>query len=158
MTEETPPADAAVRFQMAARFQRIVNKIARMSQGARDFGTGEPLTAAEIQSVHLVGNRPGITVTELARRLGLTKGSVSPIVNRLVERGYIEKERSDRDGRRLKLSLTAKGRIAADGYESYAREYVSHYASEISPGEWMIVNEILGKLESFIDSKMGNDG
>lgn len=140
----------------AARFQRIVNKIARMSQAPRDFGTGELLPAAEIQIIHTVGSNPAITVTELSRLLGLTKGTVSPIVNRMVQRDYLRKTRSSQDGRKVQLAITDKGEAAAQGYERYAEEYVSLYAQEISFGEWVIVNEILVKLEAFIDNKLKN--
>ena len=138
----------------AVRFQRIINKIARMSQAPRDFGTGELLPLAEIQAIYTVGGNPGITVTELSLQLGLTKGTVSPIVNRLVERDYLKKARSAQDGRKLQLEITGKGKIAFQGYEKYAEEYVSLYAQEISFGEWVIVNEILVKLEAFVDTKM----
>ncbi len=138
----------------AARFQRIINKIARMSQASRDFGTGELLPVAEIQAINTVGGNPGITVTELSLQLGLTKGTVSPIVNKLVEKDYLKKAKSTQDGRKLQLEITEKGETASLGYERYAVEYVSHYAQEISFGEWVMVNEILGKLEDFIDTKM----
>ena len=138
----------------AARFQRIINKIARMSQAPRDFGTGEVLPLAEIQAIYTVGGNPGITVTELSLQLGLTKGTVSPIVKRLVERDYLKKARSAQDGRKLQLEITEKGEIAFQGFEKYAEEYVSLYAQEISFGEWVIVNEILVKLEAFVDTKM----
>ncbi len=142
----------------AARFQRIINKIARMSQAPRDFGTEEFLPLAEIQAIYTVGGNPGITVTELSLQLGLTKGTVSPIVNRLVERDYLKKARSAQDGRKLQLEITGKGKIAFQGYEKYAEEYVSLYAQEISFGEWVIVNEILVKLEAFVDTKMREGG
>ena len=154
MFGQSPEEQQEVRFHTAARFQRLINKIARMSQNPNQFGTGELLPMAEIQVIHTVGNLPEITVTELAQQLGLTKGTVSPVVNKLVKRGYLAKTRSKRDGRKMKLTLTEKGRIAAEGYEQYANEYLSQYAQEISFGEWVIVNEILAKLEAFIDKKM----
>ncbi|MFO8102502.1 MAG: MarR family winged helix-turn-helix transcriptional regulator [Dehalococcoidia bacterium] len=154
MFGQSDEENQAVRFHTAARFQRLINKIARLSQTPSEFGTGERLPLAEIQVIHTVSNAPDITVTELSGQLGLTKGTVSPIVNRLVERGYLTKTRSKQDGRKVKLNLTDKGKTAAEGYEDYAREYVSQYASEISFGEWIIVNEILAKLEAFVDTKM----
>ncbi len=142
----------------AARFQRIINKIARMSQAPQEFGTGELLPAAEIQIIHTVGTNPKITVTELSSQLGLTKGTVSPMINRLVERAYLRKSKSSEDGRKVQLEIAEKGEIAFQGYEQYAEEYVSLYANEISYGEWIIVNETLAKLEIFLDTKMKEGG
>jgi len=152
-----PRHEGATLRRTASRFQRIVNKIARISQAPRDFGTGELLPAADIQVIHTVGGNPAITVTEVSRLLGLTKGTVSPIVNRLVQKGYLRKTRSSQDGRKVQLAITDRGEAAAQGYEKYAEEYVSHYAREISFGEWVIVNEILVKLEAFIDNKLKNE-
>ncbi len=157
MFGQSPEENDVVRFHTAARFQRLINKIARMSQTPSEFGTGERLPLADIQIIHTVGNYPGITVTELSQQLGLTKGTISPVVNRLVERSYLTKTKSNQDGRKAKLNLTDKGEKAASGYEEYAREYVSKYAREISFGEWVIVNEILAKLEAFVDTKMKED-
>ncbi len=128
-----------------------------MSQAPRDFGTGELLSAAEIQIIHTVGGTTNITVTDLSRLLGLTKGTVSPLVNKLVERDYLKKTRSSEDGRKVQLELTRKGEIASQGYEKYAEEYVSLYAQEISFGEWVLVNEVLVKLETFVDIKMSEN-
>ena len=149
-----PPHEGETLRKTAARFQRIINKIVRMSQSPREFGTGELLLVAEIQIIHTVGINPNTTVTELSRQLGLTKGTVSPIVNGLVERDYLKKARSSQDGRKLKLELTNKGETASQGYEKYAEEYVSQYAQEISYGEWVIVSETLVKLEAFVDTKI----
>lgn len=153
MLNKSPHEGETLR-RTAARFQRIVNKIARMSQAPRDFGTGELLSAAEIQIIHAVEGTADINVTDLSRSLGLTKGTVSPLVNKLVERGYLKKTRSSQDGRKVKLKLTKKGKTASQGYEKYAEEYVSLYAQEISFGEWVLVNEVLVKLETFVDIKM----
>ena len=149
-----PPHEGETSRKTAARFQRIINKIVRMSRSPREFGTGELLPLAEIQIIHTVGINPNITVTDLSRQLGLTKGTVSPLVNKLVQKDCLRKTRSTQDGRKVQLGITDKGEIASQGYEKYAEEYVSQYAQEISYGEWGIVNETLVKLEAFVDTKM----
>ena len=156
MFDETQNRQEILR-RTAARFQRITNKIVRMSQAPQDFGTGEALPAAEIQIIHAVGINPGISVTDLSSQLGLTKGTVSPMVNRLAKREYLTKEKSGQDGRKVRLEITSKGETAFKGYEKYAEEYIAQYAHNISFGEWIIVNETLTKLENFVDMKLKED-
>ena len=48
--------------------------------------------------------------------------------------------------------------VAFKGLQRQAREYAVEYAKEISFGEWAIFNEILVKLEAFVDKKMRNGG
>ena len=138
------------------QFVRVVNKLARLAQTPADFGTGEALYYSELQVIDAVQNNPGINVTALANLLGITTGTVSPIVNRLANKGYIKKSRVSGDGRVVRLELTEKGMVASKGLQRQAREYALEYAKEISFGEWAIFNEILVKLEAFVDKKMRN--
>lgn len=138
------------------QFIRVVNKLARLAQNPTDFGTGEVLYFSELQVIDAVQNNRGINVTGLASLLGITTGTVSPIVNRLANRGYIKKSRVGGDGRVVRLELTEKGMVAFEGLQRQAREYAVEYAKEISFGEWAIFNEILAKFEAFVDKKMRN--
>ena len=49
------------------------------------------------------------SVTELARLLHLEPGTVSPLVRRLEQAGFVERTRSSRDQRALEVSLTPRG-------------------------------------------------
>ena len=49
------------------------------------------------------------SVTELARLLHLEPGTVSPLVRRLEQAGFVERTRSTRDQRALEVSLTPRG-------------------------------------------------
>jgi DNA-binding MarR family transcriptional regulator len=138
------------------QFVRVVNKLARLAQTPADLGTGEALYYSELQVIDAVQNNPGINVTALANLLGITTGTVSPIVNQLANRGYLRKSRISGDGRVVRLELTEKGMVAFKGLQKQAREYAVEYAREISFGEWAIFNEILVKLEAFVDKKMRN--
>ena len=138
------------------QFIRVINKLARLAQTPTDFGTGEALYYSELQAIDAVQNNPGINVTALANILGITTGTVSPIVNQLANKGYLKKSRISRDGRVVRLELTEKGIVAFKGLQKQAREYAVEYAKEISFGEWAIFNEILVKLEAFVDKKMRN--
>lgn len=51
----------------------------------------------------------GIGITDLSRRLGIHQSTASQMVDRLVERGYVTKNRSRPDNRRVGLSVTPFG-------------------------------------------------
>ena len=54
----------------------------------------------------LIGFNPGITSSQIAEMLGVTKATVTSTVNRLVEKGYVVRERSEDDGRVRNLRLS----------------------------------------------------
>ena len=50
-----------------------------------------------------------ITVKELGEKLYLDSGTLTPLLNKLEKKGYIIKNKSDKDGRELVVIVTTKG-------------------------------------------------
>ncbi len=50
-----------------------------------------------------------ITVKELGQRLYLDSGTLTPLLNKLENKGYIIKNKSDKDGRELVVCVTHEG-------------------------------------------------
>lgn len=75
----------------------------------------------------------GLVLTELSKRLMVSPGNVTPVMNRLLEDGYITRSTSTLDRRVQIVCLTAEGR------RKFRRMAKKH-------GQW--VNELLGGLET----------
>ncbi|MBP3745962.1 MAG: MarR family transcriptional regulator [Ruminococcus sp.] len=54
--------------------------------------------------------KDGLTVGEICKRLMLDSGTLSPILKKLRQQGYIEKQQSTSDERSFIITLTDKGR------------------------------------------------
>ena len=54
--------------------------------------------------------KDGITVGEICEKLMLDNGTVSPLLKKMQQSGYIEKKRSEEDDRVVLITLTDKGR------------------------------------------------
>ena len=50
-----------------------------------------------------------ISVKELGNKLYLDSGTLTPLLNKLKKKGLIEKNKHEKDGRELIISLTEKG-------------------------------------------------
>ena len=61
-----------------------------------------------------LADAPALSLNDLAARTLTHKSSVSVVVSRLVERGYVRRERSSADGRSIVLTLTPAGRRALE--------------------------------------------
>jgi DNA-binding MarR family transcriptional regulator len=65
----------------------------------------------------VIDQRPGITAGELAAAVGLSPGAVTTALDRLEGRGFVVRERDDRDRRRVTLKLTPDAnRLAWEAY------------------------------------------
>jgi DNA-binding MarR family transcriptional regulator len=58
----------------------------------------------------LIHRNPGISQTELSQASGRDKSSITPVIEDLVRRGLVERQRMENDRRAYRLTLTAQGK------------------------------------------------
>jgi DNA-binding MarR family transcriptional regulator len=68
-----------------------------------DFGR------AHHRVLHFVGRNPGISVAELLGILRITKQSLSRVLGKLIEQGFVKQQQGNRDRRQRLLFLTEQG-------------------------------------------------
>ncbi len=72
------------------------------------------LTYTQYITFLVLWEQDGITVGELCDRLMLDNGTISPLLKKMQQEGYIEKRRSEADDRVVLITLTEKGRALQD--------------------------------------------
>lgn len=82
-----------------------------------DFGTGL-LYPSEIHTIQAVGLQPGMNVTTLAARMGVSRGAASQMVGRLAGKGLVEKYRTQDNEKEVCLRLTPEGLVTFRGHEA----------------------------------------
>lgn len=70
------------------------------------------LGGSQVWALAEIANRPGIRVSELAKRLAIHLSTASNLVGRMVELGVVARERVEGDQRVVRLRVTPKGREA----------------------------------------------
>jgi DNA-binding MarR family transcriptional regulator len=98
---------------------QVTAKMGAMHEPALDFGTGVPLYRVEIHTIKTLGDNPGINMTGLAERMGVTKGAVSQTINKLASKGLVVKAAADDNAREILPELTELGRKGYDEHERY---------------------------------------
>jgi len=68
------------------------------------------VTVAEWVVLRDVYGEAGISPSEVADRLGMTRGAISKLVDRLAEKGLVEREAVAKDRRYQSIRLTSDGR------------------------------------------------
>jgi DNA-binding MarR family transcriptional regulator len=75
--------------------------------------TATGLSRTEVGLLAAVSTRPR-RITELAAMEGITQPAVTQLVNRLEQRGWVERRTDDRDGRAVLAAVTDAGQAALD--------------------------------------------
>ncbi|MDP1645439.1 MAG: MarR family transcriptional regulator [Thiobacillus sp.] len=80
------------------------------------------LTPPQFDIVATLGNTPGMTATELGEKTLITKGTLTGVVDRLVDRGWVERVAHGSDRRCQIIRLTKSGEAL------FARAFPAHMA------------------------------
>jgi MarR family transcriptional regulator, organic hydroperoxide resistance regulator len=75
----------------------------------RDSKTKAVLSAHQASVLDHLDEVEGTSLLELAKHMGVTASTMSLMVDRLERGGYVRRDRSKADGRRVDLRLTAAG-------------------------------------------------
>ena len=75
------------------------------------------------------------TAADLAREMGIDTGAMTRALDRLEEKGFVQRLRSHADRRMVQVSLTDKGRELADQMTLVAINALNHHLRDFTPDE-----------------------
>lgn len=104
------------------------------------------LSLGEWRVLGMIKAYGAVAPAELARALYQDKGQLSRTIKSLVNRGLVMSKRSDQNGMRLALSLTAEGRRRHDRIFSFAWERNQQLIATLSSGEASELFRLLAKV------------
>ncbi|MCG7376426.1 MarR family transcriptional regulator [Paenibacillus sp. ACRSA] len=84
---------------------------------------------------------------ELSKLIDRDKSTVTVLVDKLVKRGYIHKEKDLKDTRIYRLSLTAKGHDLREEFEEISHHLIKKIYEKFSLDEKKTVISLLQKIE-----------
>jgi len=140
--------------EFTATFLRIINKFKELEKIPIDHGTGDLLYASEINTLEIIGKYPGISMTELAGKRGVTKGAVSQVVAKLVKKQLVVKNSVPDNDKALALGLTEAGEIAFENHEKFHAKYDAPMIAKLigmSEEQLALVIDTFDMLETTID-------
>lgn len=114
------------------------------------------LTINELHLLEAVGDddEQGRTVSEISERAGLSLPTVTLAVNKLVQKGFVEKRKSNQDGRMVHVTLTRHGRKANRAHQYFHHKMASAVASEMTDEEKAALVKGIEKLNGFLGRKL----
>lgn len=128
----------------ASRFlQRYTSTIdALTSQLRRGWG----INAHEMQAVSMLWEFGRMTMTELGRRIPLSRAAVTTLTDRLERLGYVKRVPDPTDRRRILLEVTERVEQEFVRVHGAWNERVDTYVAGIDPAAWATVVDVLADL------------
>lgn len=126
--------------------QNLSNTIREIKEREFHVADYQNLSVASMHYINVISQMHNPTFVELANKLGFSKPSVTIMVNKLLDMGYVEKNRSHEDGRVFYISLTEKGKNIAKAFNDAQYKVVEHVATKLRDEEIDTLIALLTKI------------
>jgi len=114
---------------------------------------GSAFALPQARVLYELGRRPECTASELGADLELDAGYLSRMLQGLRRRGLVQGEASREDARRVRLTLTAKGRKAFQQLDARSRKQVGAMLGELPPAVQARVASAMAEVEQCLESR-----
>ena len=148
MTSTKPPAASELD---ASRMAHLVGYAASRASielkkvFAKQLGPLQ-LKAAEFSLLVLVASNPKVNQKQLGQALDISPPNMAVTIDKLVERGWVERVRSTQDRRAMQIHLTTSGRELVERAEKIAMTMENPALRMLSPAERAMLIELLLKV------------
>lgn len=129
------------------------NSILRIEEKSLENRLTQGLTIAEIHTIDAVGYRERNPMNVVASRLGVTLATLTIAVNRLVDKGFVERVRDTQDRRKVLISLTRRGREVYRAHRLFHKRMISEALEGLSAEEERVLCHALDGVHSFFDAQ-----
>jgi DNA-binding MarR family transcriptional regulator len=121
---------------------------------ARNLG----VTGPQRLVIRLLGQRPGTSAGELAELLHLHPSTITGILRRLEERGFLRRKADDEDRRRAVLTLSQSGRSLDDVRTGTVEAAVRRTLDKAKPEDVAATRRVLELLGRELGDPLPTDG
>ena len=117
---------------------------------------GSKLSIAEFHTLECIGRGEDCrrAVGEIAEALGVTVPTVTVCVNKLVKKGYVTKNRSERDARIAIIELTPEGKKMNRLHRFFHEQMLLSIRGEFNDEELDCLLRCVKRLNTFFDERV----
>ena len=130
--------------ELRVELDRFVDRVKRAD--ACTFGGDVELTPQEIRYVEVLGRSPSIMMRELADRVNSPLSTATGLVDKLVQKGLVRRERMDEDRRIVRVALDDRGRQVYGFVEEMHMKFSREMLSALNPDEREILLVLMRKI------------
>jgi DNA-binding MarR family transcriptional regulator len=92
-------------------------------------------------------------MSEVAGDLKITLGTLTTAINKLIKKGYVDRQRIEEDRRVVQVQLTKKGKLAYRLHEKFHSDMIKDVVKGLDPAHEEILIESLNQLATFFKEK-----
>jgi MarR family transcriptional regulator, organic hydroperoxide resistance regulator len=142
------PTPDRIYFRFIRLHQRVFGE---MGQTLKPTGLSIP----QFDVLSTLTEQEGLSQSDLAARLYVTKGNVSGLIDRLVDAGLVERRSAPGDRRSNAVFLTATGRSAAEEGIRLQKDFVNDTLGRLPPKDLLLLDGIITQWRDTVRVRSG---
>lgn len=107
------------RNELGSLMAELFNNILKYEERALMTEEFKDITINDMHAIEAIGAGKGRSMSNIAKDLDVTVGTLTITMNNLVKKGYVRRSRSAKDRRVVLVSLTDKGRLAFEHHTAF---------------------------------------
>lgn len=111
------------------------------------------LSISEMHVIDNIGVNKERTMSDTAKDLKVTSGTLTTAIDNLIKKGYVERRRSVEDRRVVKIKLTDKGMEAFKAHEDFHKDLVISALQQLDTKEEELLIKVLSNIDVFFNHK-----
>lgn len=126
----------------------IKKRLLHMDLVQKEHGT--PLS--HVQVLAMLQDVGTMSVSEISRRLGIAKPNITPLVDRLYEGGYVDRQHDENDRRVVNIVLLPAGEEKLAAIRATIARQIQVQSEDLSVTEFRELNDSLASLVRILSS------
>ncbi|WP_347379509.1 MarR family winged helix-turn-helix transcriptional regulator [Clostridium saudiense] len=135
----------------------LFNDILKIEGSVLKAGEFSDLSVTEMHIIEAIGCDREMTMTEVARDLEITVGTlttaINRLINRLIKKEYVERRRIEEDRRVVLIKLTGKGEEAFKSHKQFHDDMIKSIMEELPQEEEVVLISSLKRMVNFFETK-----
>lgn len=127
----------------------LFNEIWELEKEAIIIEEFKDITNNDMHIIEAIGLSGENTMSVVAKKLGITAGSLTTAINSLVNKKYVSRQRSEEDRRVVYIRLTEKGEKAYRHHEEFHRQMTNAVVEKLDEDEIPVLLKTLNGLSEF---------
>lgn len=130
---------------------KVYNGILWVEEKELRKSTFSDLTIKEFHAIDAITMYDHQTLSQVAKKLHLTPGTMTVMTDRLTKKGYVYRKRDEGDRRVIRLYLTNKGRVLYRAHRAFHNMMVKSFLKGMNEEEVGVIRKSMRNLEDFLN-------
>lgn len=108
---------------------------------------------SHVQVLAMLGDSGAMSVSEISKRLGIAKPNITPLIDRMINAGYVTRERNAADRRVVHVVILDKGREKVRDTVEALRVCMDAWAKELDAGKLETLSDALETIRQLLGNE-----